>query len=96
MLGPPQSTETGRRPDEKLRPGFTGAPAAAGGSKNKQGPLLTLRGVSWSLTWVWGSAGGELRGVPTPAVVVGAGGGGTRHTLLWLPAPLVTEGFSPF
>ena len=56
-----KSVEIDKRPDEKFRQGFTGAPAVARGSENKQEvPLLAPRGrwgvgvgvcVSWSLKW---------------------------------------------
>lgn len=36
VLGLPSSIEIAKRPDKKLRQGFTGGPAAAAGSKNKQ------------------------------------------------------------
>ena len=35
VLGLPQSIEINLRPDRKCRQGFIGAPAAAGGRKNK-------------------------------------------------------------
>ena len=41
--GPPQAIEIDQRPDKKFRQGFTGAPAAAARSENKQQvPLLAL------------------------------------------------------
>lgn len=70
-------------PDKKLRRGFPGAPAAAGGSGNKQlVPLLTcsLRGRAGSLQKTRMSAdpgvgqGGVLGGLPAPSVVLSAGG----------------------
>jgi len=35
VLGLPQSIEINKRPGEKFRQGFTGAPALAGGGKSK-------------------------------------------------------------
>ena len=42
VLDLPQSVETDQRPDKKFRQGFTGAPAIAGESKNKQDFLAGL------------------------------------------------------
>ena len=57
VLGLPQSTEINLRPDRKCRQGFTGAPAAAGGRKNKwQVPLLAPQGGA-STFLIWGGKG---------------------------------------
>ena len=51
------SVEIDKRPDEKSRQGFIGAPAAAWESKNKQ-PVLFFAprgGVSWFFVWTEGS-----------------------------------------
>ena len=58
-----QSIEIDQRPNKKFRQGFTGAPAAAGGSRNRQGvPLLPrpLKGPSSFL--IWGEGRGVLAG----------------------------------
>lgn len=51
VLGLPQLIEIDKRPDEKLRQGFTGAPTAAGGAKtSNRSPCSFLeRGCAGSL-----------------------------------------------
>ena len=93
VLGLPQSTEINLRPDRKCRQGFTGAPAAAGGRKNKDrcpcwlpkvGQARSLYGEGRAMSRVWTRRVGGLGGLPTPLAVLSAGG--MCSTLNLLPA----------
>lgn len=62
------SIEIGKRPGEKFRQGFIGAPAAAVGSRNEQVSLAHLLApceVNWFLIWIEGRGGskGQAGGV---------------------------------
>ena len=65
VLGLPQSIEIDKRPDKKFRQRFTGAPAAAAGSENKQQfPSLacSFPDGGASLFLIWGEGTGVSRG----------------------------------
>lgn len=84
------SIEVDKRPDKKFRRVFTGAPAAARGSENKQYFPLTTRLLVPYIEWRKGhvqSLGqrGDIGSLPTSLAVLCAGGmPSTLHLLLAL------------
>ena len=93
VLGLNQSIGIDQRPDRKFRLGFIGASATAEGSENKQQVPCLLPAVSWACSTygVRGRGGSRSRsgwrggpgGLPTPLVILSAGG--ICSALLFLP-----------